>query len=452
MPPGYEYEKIECSMQGVRDYLKFIKRGFSRATHLTSIDIRNERMTRDEAKALIEAARGPAAGQPRRVPRVRRHERRRSSSSIAMSHQVSPYVHDPATVRPGEPLAGPGAAGIARSMIAIVDYGMGNLRSVAKALEAIGEEPRITSSPEDLRAASHIILPGVGAFGQCAANLRATGLVEALDRGSARAAASRSSASASACSCSSSAATKAARTAGSGWFDGMVRRFEADAGSQGPAHGLERRGGRRATRRCSRACATACSTSSTATSSTSRIARWCRRPATTASPFRRGDRRRQHLGRAVPSREEPAERSAGCCRTSSHGADDPQSQADSVTAPAQRPHGEGRPVRRLSRRRPSGDHRQGLRRAGRRRIVVPRHRRVGRGAAAAARRGLANGRRMFHAADGRRRRAQRGRCAGVAAGGRRQGGDQFTGRAAARADSRRGGQVSAASAWSSRST
>jgi glutamine amidotransferase len=66
-------------------------------------------------------------------------------------------------------------------VIAVIDYGMGNLRSVAKALEAIGEEPQVTSRPEDLRAASHIVLPGVGAFGQCAANLRATGLVEVLD-------------------------------------------------------------------------------------------------------------------------------------------------------------------------------------------------------------------------------------------------------------------------------
>ena len=65
-------------------------------------------------------------------------------------------------------------------MIAIVDYGMGNLRSVAKALEAIGEQPKITASADDLRSASHIILPGVGAFGQCAANLRATGLIDAL--------------------------------------------------------------------------------------------------------------------------------------------------------------------------------------------------------------------------------------------------------------------------------
>lgn len=66
-------------------------------------------------------------------------------------------------------------------MIAVVDYGMGNLRSVAKALEAIGEEPRVTHDPADLRAASHIVLPGVGAFAQCVANLRATQLVDVLD-------------------------------------------------------------------------------------------------------------------------------------------------------------------------------------------------------------------------------------------------------------------------------
>ena len=46
VPAGYDYEKIECSMQGVRDYLKFIKRGYAATTHLASIDIRNGRMTR----------------------------------------------------------------------------------------------------------------------------------------------------------------------------------------------------------------------------------------------------------------------------------------------------------------------------------------------------------------------------------------------------------------------
>jgi N-acetyl sugar amidotransferase len=54
MPPGlYNYEKIECAMQGVRDYLKFLKRGYSRVTQMTAIDIRNGRLTKDEADELI---------------------------------------------------------------------------------------------------------------------------------------------------------------------------------------------------------------------------------------------------------------------------------------------------------------------------------------------------------------------------------------------------------------
>tara|TARA_B100001093_G_scaffold384643_1_gene370369 strand:+ start:20661 stop:21824 length:1164 start_codon:yes stop_codon:yes gene_type:complete len=55
IPPEYHYEKIECYMQGLRDYLKFIKRGFGRTSHLTSIDIRNGRLTRDEAVKLVDA-------------------------------------------------------------------------------------------------------------------------------------------------------------------------------------------------------------------------------------------------------------------------------------------------------------------------------------------------------------------------------------------------------------
>lgn len=54
MPPDlYTYEKIECQMQGVRDYLKFLKRGYSRVTQMTAIDIRNGRLTKDEADQLV---------------------------------------------------------------------------------------------------------------------------------------------------------------------------------------------------------------------------------------------------------------------------------------------------------------------------------------------------------------------------------------------------------------
>ncbi len=72
-------------------------------------------------------------------------------------------------------------------MIAIVDYGMGNVRSVRDALEYLGEEVVITADPERLAEAERLILPGVGAFGDAMANLDARGLpgvlaVEVLEK------------------------------------------------------------------------------------------------------------------------------------------------------------------------------------------------------------------------------------------------------------------------------
>ncbi len=65
-------------------------------------------------------------------------------------------------------------------MIAIIDYGMGNLRSVQKALEAVGHGASVTSDPDEVRRASKVILPGVGAFADAIAELRRTGLGEAF--------------------------------------------------------------------------------------------------------------------------------------------------------------------------------------------------------------------------------------------------------------------------------
>lgn len=67
--------------------------------------------------------------------------------------------------------------------VALIDYGAGNLRSAAKALEAAGAgSVLVTADPAEVRAADRIVLPGVGAFGACAAALRAVpGLEEALD-------------------------------------------------------------------------------------------------------------------------------------------------------------------------------------------------------------------------------------------------------------------------------
>ncbi len=57
-------------------------------------------------------------------------------------------------------------------MITIVDYGMGNLRSVQKAFEWVGAAARITDSPAAVRRAGRLVLPGVGAFGDAAQELR----------------------------------------------------------------------------------------------------------------------------------------------------------------------------------------------------------------------------------------------------------------------------------------
>lgn len=65
-------------------------------------------------------------------------------------------------------------------MIALIDYGAGNVRSVQKALQAVGAEVLVTSEPRALRRADKIVLPGVGAFGDCMAGLRQSGLVSAL--------------------------------------------------------------------------------------------------------------------------------------------------------------------------------------------------------------------------------------------------------------------------------
>jgi imidazole glycerol-phosphate synthase subunit HisH len=67
--------------------------------------------------------------------------------------------------------------------VALIDYGAGNLRSAAKALEAAGAVGvRVTADPAEVRAADRIVLPGVGAFGACAAALRAVdGMEEALN-------------------------------------------------------------------------------------------------------------------------------------------------------------------------------------------------------------------------------------------------------------------------------
>ena len=65
-------------------------------------------------------------------------------------------------------------------MIAVVDYGVGNLFSLQRSLQAVGTKAAVTSRPEEIAAADRIVLPGVGAFGDAAEKLRAAGLDQVL--------------------------------------------------------------------------------------------------------------------------------------------------------------------------------------------------------------------------------------------------------------------------------
>lgn len=65
-------------------------------------------------------------------------------------------------------------------MIAIVDYGMGNLRSVQKGFERVGYRAKVTRDVEQIVSAQGVVLPGVGAFNACMENLRCFGLIEPI--------------------------------------------------------------------------------------------------------------------------------------------------------------------------------------------------------------------------------------------------------------------------------
>jgi glutamine amidotransferase len=68
--------------------------------------------------------------------------------------------------------------------IAVVDYGIGNLRSAEKALQHLGADARLTAAEDEIRGAAAVVLPGVGNFGACMRALRATGL-EPVTKGAA---------------------------------------------------------------------------------------------------------------------------------------------------------------------------------------------------------------------------------------------------------------------------
>jgi N-acetyl sugar amidotransferase len=101
--PDYDYEKIECMFQGVRDYCKFIKRGFGRTNHLVNIDIRNKRIERGKG---LELAMYHDGKRPASLDLFLEFLQLTEEEfvEIVRKHEVSPHRHDPSAVRPGEPL------------------------------------------------------------------------------------------------------------------------------------------------------------------------------------------------------------------------------------------------------------------------------------------------------------------------------------------------------------
>jgi len=104
VPPEYDYEKIECCFQGMRDYAKYVKRGYARTNHLASIDIRNGRLSREEALKLTRQYDGkrPASldwflG----ILQITEDEFYR----ILCKHKVYPWEFCRADVETGKPLA-----------------------------------------------------------------------------------------------------------------------------------------------------------------------------------------------------------------------------------------------------------------------------------------------------------------------------------------------------------
>jgi N-acetyl sugar amidotransferase len=103
VPGEYPYEKIECFLQGVRDYLKFIKRGYGRTAHLASIDIRNGRLDRATAEKLVAENDGK---RPASLDLFLKYLdiSEEEFNAIALTHVISPWTPVMDKMPRGEPL------------------------------------------------------------------------------------------------------------------------------------------------------------------------------------------------------------------------------------------------------------------------------------------------------------------------------------------------------------
>ena len=103
IPPEYDYEKIECKWQGIRDYCRYIKRGYGRTSHLVAIDIRHDRLSTENGRALIkeyDGKRPETLGRFLEMLDISEDEFYR----ILKQHEVEPWTFDVSTVQRGKPL------------------------------------------------------------------------------------------------------------------------------------------------------------------------------------------------------------------------------------------------------------------------------------------------------------------------------------------------------------
>lgn len=103
VPEEYSFEKIECFMQGIRDYLKYLKRGYGRTSHLATIDIRQGRLTRKRALEMVEEYDGK---RPASLDVFLKYLDLTEDEfhAIAKSHAVSPWTCDHTSLPTGKPL------------------------------------------------------------------------------------------------------------------------------------------------------------------------------------------------------------------------------------------------------------------------------------------------------------------------------------------------------------
>jgi len=100
VPPEYDYEKIECTFQGMRDWAKYVKRGYGRTNHLLSIDIRNGRKTREQALEVEKKYDGKRPASMDWFLQTLQMSEEEFYRHLG-PHQVHPWTFDPSNLETG---------------------------------------------------------------------------------------------------------------------------------------------------------------------------------------------------------------------------------------------------------------------------------------------------------------------------------------------------------------